>query len=77
MQGGKILSDCYDDDESWIWNYQYDCDSEQDEKPSYEEWRQETGVDDTPENRGWYDVCDDPDEAARYWTEHPDWAKNF
>lgn len=64
------------DDEDWIWNYQYDSDTEQEEKPSYEEWLEETGCSDTPENRGWYD-CDSEEQCAKYWVEHPDWAKNF
>ena len=73
------MNNSYEDDENWIWDYQYECDSpEWEEELSYEEWRQEAGVPDTPENRGWYDTCcDGPDEAAQYWTENPEWAKNF
>ncbi len=70
------MSDVYDD-ESWIYDYKYDCDSpDWDEKPSYEEWLQETGCEDTPETEGWYN-CSSEEECAKYWVEHPDWAKNF
>lgn len=68
------MSNSYDD-EDWIWNYQYDSDTEED-KPSYEEWLEMTGCEDNELNEGWYN-CSSEEEAAKYWVEHPDWAKDF
>ena len=41
----------------------------------YEEWLEETGLEDTEENHGWFDCPDD--ERSSYIEEHSDWWKNF
>ncbi len=43
--------------------------------PEYEEWLEETGLDDTKENQGWYDCPDD--EKADYIRDNPEWWENF
>ena len=47
-----------------------------DEKLDYDEWRHEVGVEDTEENRGWYE-CQSEEECVEYIHDHPDWWENF
>lgn len=49
-----------------------------DPKPTddnYKDWLEETGLQDTTENRGWFE-CSDEDRST-YINEHPDWWKDF
>lgn len=41
----------------------------------YKEWLEETGLDDTDENKGWYD-CPEEDRAG-YISDNQDWWENF
>jgi hypothetical protein len=40
----------------------------------YENWLEDSGLDDTPENRGWYDCP--LEESSEYIKDHPDWWNN-
>lgn len=42
---------------------------------NYEEWLEEVGLDDTAENRGWYE-CEEDDRAS-YIEDHQEWWDNF
>lgn len=44
-------------------------------EPGYEEWLEETGVDDTEENKGWYD-CPEED-RYEYIIDNQEWWENF
>lgn len=46
-----------------------------DEAIDYEDWLEKSGLEDTEENRGWYD-CDE-DDRYQYIQDHPDWWDNF
>jgi hypothetical protein len=41
----------------------------------YLEWLDETGLEDTDDNRGWFECPED--ERANYISEHPDWWSDF
>lgn len=41
----------------------------------YEEWLEETGLEDTAENQGWYE-CPEED-RAEYIRDNADWWQNF
>lgn len=41
----------------------------------YDDWLEETGLEDTEENKGWYD-CPDED-RHQYIKDNPDWWSNF
>lgn len=42
---------------------------------NYQNWLNESGVDDTPENRGWYDSKEE--DRHQYIQDNPDWWKKF
>ncbi len=44
-------------------------------REDYKEWLKETGLDDTKENKGWYDCPEE--EKADYIKNNPDWWENF
>lgn len=50
--------------------FMYDSDDE-----SYYEWLEDTCLEDTEENRGWFECPDD--DRADYIDEHSDWWENF
>ncbi len=41
----------------------------------YDDWLNETGLDDTEENKGWFNCPDD--DRADYIENHSDWWENF
>lgn len=41
----------------------------------YEGWLEETGLDDTEENKGWYESSDE--DRADYIRDNPEWWSNF
>lgn len=45
------------------------------ENDDYQDWLDETGLEDTSENKGWYD-CEE-DERYDYIQNNPDWWEKF
>lgn len=45
------------------------------EPEDYEEWLEITELEDTEENRGWYDCLEE--DRSQYINDHPDWWEKF
>lgn len=72
-----IYTDSNDEDEDEDYMSYTNDDEDEDgyTEDSYEEWLEKTGLEDSEENRGWYDCPED--EKADYIENHQDWWDSF